>query len=152
MSCWGRLERQNGPLFTLEFESWSRAQFTAAELADPLISGPGADIDADGLNTLLEFALGLNPKSADGTGAFSASIADDGGTDYLALSFRKLKKSTGLSYRVEASGDLVDWTELAAEVGLPADNGDGTETVVVRDTLAFDSGARRFIRLVVGQD
>jgi hypothetical protein len=46
------------------------------------------------------------------------------------------------------SGDLAQWTE-AALAGPPVNNGDGTETVVFRDTVAVPEADRRFIRLRV---
>ena len=43
---------------------WQAANFTPAQVADPLISGPDADPDKDGLNNLIEFAFGLHPLQA----------------------------------------------------------------------------------------
>ena len=42
---------------------WQAANFNPAQVADPLISGPNADPDKDGLKNLIEFAFGLNPNS-----------------------------------------------------------------------------------------
>lgn len=47
------------------FSSWQSAFFTPSQLADPLISGPDADPDLDGLKNLMEFAFDLDPLLPD---------------------------------------------------------------------------------------
>ncbi len=128
------------------FEGWLHYHFTAAEQADPSISGADADLDLDNLVTLMEFALGLDPRSADRSAALPTSaLIDDGGQTYLALSFRRQKKALDLTYRAEFSSDLLTWTETAIVVGTPVDNGDGTETVTIRSPIA--PGTKGFMRL-----
>jgi hypothetical protein len=140
----------NGNALSQSFAGWRNYHFTPAEIADPLASGFDADLDLDGIVTLLEFALGLDPKAADPSGLPAASSVPDGGSDYLALTFRRWKKPLGLTYRVEVSDDLMTWIETAVQIGPAIDNGDGTETVTIRDALPIDSNApKRFIRLSV---
>jgi hypothetical protein len=43
--------------------TWLRSNFTAAELANPRISGDAADPDQDRIPNLVEYALGLSPKT-----------------------------------------------------------------------------------------
>jgi hypothetical protein len=43
----------------LSYAAWQPRHLTPAELADPAISGDGADLDGDGLPNLVEHALGL---------------------------------------------------------------------------------------------
>ncbi len=51
---------------------WQQSAFTAAEASNPAVSGPTADPDGDGIQNLLEFALGTLPKTP-GSSTFSIS-------------------------------------------------------------------------------
>ena len=110
--------------------AWSTRHFTAAELGNPLISGPLADFDRDGLNTLLEFALNLDPKTGDPT-TMTAVIGTRGlplirsekvsGQPKLTAEYvrRRAAGQPGITYRMEFSDDLGNansWTESSAEV------------------------------------
>ncbi|NNM30231.1 MAG: hypothetical protein HKO57_11980, partial [Akkermansiaceae bacterium] len=50
-----------GLIHFIDFAAWQQEQFTAAELADPLVSGASADPDGDGLANMLEYGLRLDP-------------------------------------------------------------------------------------------
>lgn len=116
---------------------------------------PTADPDRDGAANLLEFALGLDPATADARpfaagqpGLPTGAIQADGGTNYLTLSVKRPVGRLDLLYAGEVSGDLADWSE-AVVAGLPVNHGDGTETVLFRDTVPVPEADRRFIRLRV---
>lgn len=151
MSCQllGNPGAANGPVFAQHYEGWTNYHFTEAERADPLISGPLVDREGDGIVNLLEFALGLDPNLGDAAGLPTGSFVKVGADDYLSLSFRRLKKPIDLIYRVQVSSDLQNWTEVTTVVGIPIDNGDGTETVTIRDTQTLGSSTSRFMRLEV---
>ena len=76
-------------------------------------------------------------------------VVSDGGSDYLAMEFRRQKNALDLSYIVEVSNDLEYWTPASLQFGSPVDNGDGTETMTIRDSLAVPTTSGRFIRLRV---
>jgi hypothetical protein len=46
------------------YGAWKSANFTAAELANPNISGDNADPDGDGLSNIAEYIAGTNPRDA----------------------------------------------------------------------------------------
>ena len=78
----------------------------------------------------------------------NAGMTADG---HLTLSFSRISSAVNLTYTVEVSGDLMEWnsgvghtTELSV-----IDNGNGTESVLVRDEQSVDTSPRRFIRLRV---
>lgn len=151
MSCQllGNPGAANGPIHTQDFLGWKNYHFSATELSDPAVSGPEVDVDLDGLVTLLEFALGHDPRVHDSNAIPVGRIVQDGGKDYLALTFKRLQKAPGLIYRIEVSSDLVTWAVASAVVGTVLDHGDGTESVTIRDNLpiAVENG-RRFMRIV----
>jgi hypothetical protein len=135
---------------SISFAGWLRDNFTAVELADPLTSGALADVDGDGITTLMEFALGLDPNLHDAPSVLpTGGMVDVTGEDYMALGFRRLKPGSDVIYRAMVSPDLNTWTEDTTEFGSPVDNGDGTETVIMRDLLKSKDAIRRFMRLEV---
>jgi hypothetical protein len=132
-----------------DFTTWKSTRFTVAELADPLVTGPTIDSDGDGLNTLMEYAFGRNPKLADASESFTPQIVSDAGSDYLALVFRRQKNAPDLAYEVLVTGDFLLKTGATQLVGIPSDNGDGTANVTIRDFQSMSASDRRFIQVRV---
>ncbi|MCX6936961.1 MAG: hypothetical protein NTU80_03545 [Verrucomicrobia bacterium] len=51
---------------------------------------------------------------------------------------------------MQTSGDLAGaWTTDAVQVGSATSNGDGTETVTYRDSVAINPAAKRFLRIQI---
>jgi hypothetical protein len=135
-------------VFGQAYSVWLEDFFTAPEIADSNVSGPLIDGDDDGLNNLLEYAFKLSPHTSTTTGLPVASII----ADKLTLSFRRWKNAIDLTYAVEVSGDLINWTEVTGVVGTPIDHADGTETVTITDTEILANGMRRFLRVLVTKE
>jgi hypothetical protein len=55
-----------------------------------------------------------------------------------------------LGTSAEASDDLQSWLPIAP-TGSPTNNGDGTETVLYRDTVPVNDANQRFMRLSIVQ-
>ena len=87
-------------------DAWRFSHFTAAELGNPAVSGDLADSDGDGIVNLLEYALNLDPKTAD-VNALPAVIVNPGG--YPTLTYTASTAAVDISYIVEISTDLVTW-------------------------------------------
>jgi len=87
------------------FPSWQAMQFSAAELDHPEVSGPDADPDSDGLNNLLEYALGLDPRQA--SAGWNAVRCENG--DWVFTYCRPSERSD-LTYAVETSANLQAWS------------------------------------------
>ncbi len=105
-------------------------------------SGPGAntgDPDGDGVNNLLEYALGREPQSPDSAPPTSGSLD---GSGRLTLTFFRARSPANVTYTVQASGDLATWTDLAVNPGSVGQN------VSVPDNAPAVT-PRRFLRLKV---
>jgi hypothetical protein len=127
------------------YQQWKRDRLGSV-LAPDLDDG-----DGDGLPTILEYAVGADPAFDSSALKPFATLVQDAGEPYLAITFRRRTGNPGVTYTVESTGDLVHgpWLSLAMEAGPATDNGDGTETVLFRDTMNIGAVDRRFLRLRV---
>ena len=128
-------------------DAWRLASFTAAELTNSLISGDLADADGDGLANLMEYALGLLPKTPDAN-AFSPR-AENG---FLVLTYTRLKAATDVSLTLETSDDLIAWQsspELFEILGVEDEGAVQRFTVRLTSTVSAAAGA--FVRLKVAR-
>ena len=156
---WGvSLEQGGDPgisssFFAVTFSSWKYRNFAEESVSDPTITGGSVDLDADTLNTVMEYGFGRNPTTSDAGNNYRASLVDYDGADYLALSFRRQKGALDLSYEVQFSNDLISWIPSEETVGEPRDNGDGTETVTIRDQIPASGNSNRYtrVRIAIGQ-
>ena len=136
----------------LTYAAWLTRFFTAAEQADPTVSGNAADPDGDGVPNLLEYALGLPPRTGGVNGLPTVGQTVINGNTYLTLTYTQVFANTDITYVPQVSGDLVAWNSGAnyvATVNARNDPGDLSQTVVVRDLTPLGAGGRRFIRLKV---
>ncbi|MGC4115202.1 MAG: proprotein convertase P-domain-containing protein [Myxococcales bacterium] len=101
-----------------------------------------ADPDADGLNNLLEQALGTDPTSAASRAVLAPSVSAN--RLHLLVPVRAWPQ---LTYKVEASADLATWVSIWQSTGAANTNA----TVDVSDTQDIPAGGRRFLRLVVSE-
>ncbi len=118
------------------------------------------DYDDDGISNLVEYGLTLDPTAADVSALPVVSIKNFGGAKYLSMTFHRSAAATDVTYTVQASGDLVSWTDLATSAsgattfgaGFVSETGTAPNlTVEVRDTVALTSApnSRRFLRLKI---
>lgn len=119
-----------------------------------------ADPNGDGVINLMAYALGLNPTVPSANALPTAAIKNYAGIPYLYMTFNRSSAATDLTYIVEASSDLANWTTVASSAAGATTTGPGFVSenssapmflVEVRDTQAVNTtnGARRFLRLRV---
>ena len=152
-SIWGTGQKTMSLHVRSPLEQWRALHFPGAE--NTAAAANDADPDGDGFTNFFEFALGLDPAARD-LAAKAPEIhkitAD--GADWLALTFRRRRAvPPGVSYVVEESTDLADRSavdEATHQIGPPADQFDGTETVTIRGTQPLGS-TRSFLRLRVNE-
>ncbi len=126
------------------FQSW---------LATQGASDPLALYGTTSISNLLAYALGADLVTEGSNFLPSLSIVEEGGLSYAALSYRVRRGASEIGYTVETSEDLVSWETgggFTGQIGVPVDNGDGTETVTVRTLIDLTASPRRFLRLRVG--
>lgn len=147
----------NGPLdvtatFARTFLAWRDQYFTESERADEGISGDNADPAGDSVPNLLKYALGLDPLEPARDALPSPdlrTVPGQGDARFLTLSFSHPSDVTDVSYVVQLSGDLSDWSETAV---LAEDNeSEGVTTRTYRDVSPYDASIRRFIRLRIAR-
>ena len=156
------------PDFTLTFAvgtfaHWQADNFSATELDDPLISGPEANSDQDGMKNVVEFAFGFDPRSgvvvpeSPGLGLPKVSIVEEGGTFYQVLEYparRAGAQIAPLLYKPEFSSDL-NWDSndiVTMAVGFPPemDSLNGVwEKITARRPVGPSAPARGFGRVGV---
>jgi len=122
--------------------SWRLAQFTETELNDPGISALTADPDGDGLNNLLEYALGLTPKAPNTAGLPEMGVD---GLDWTFTYTRPVDRPD-LSYVVQVSTNLVDWTSTGVTHGQTAES-NGVQTWQAR--FLQSSASNLYFRLKI---
>ncbi len=123
-------------------DDWLHDHFSAAELADPSVTGLEADPDGDGIPTVWEYGLGTDPRSVSSMSMPSYSIQN--GT--LVHSFTRSRTAAGLRAEVDVSDDLKQWYPAPPpQVQISAD--DRWEQITTRVAIPEEGGSQQFIRL-----
>lgn len=143
------------------FQTWL-ATFYPSNLVGQWVD-PNGDHDGDGIKSQIEYAYGFSPLVFDDSDDFLVSQAPSasGSTD-LTIVFRRDTAATDLTYHLQISGDLIQWTTVAESIaGAPAagQNGglinsdaplSGTVNLVsVTTNLPAGSNDKKFVRLEV---
>lgn len=131
--------------------------FTESELAEATTS-PLADFNADGISNLLAYALGADPKQFPTGRLPQASTRSIAGVPYGVTEIRRaIPLRPDLQYLVAEATNLTAGFGAAFDIDAPAnsarvfsrtDNGDGTETIVIRASAPLSEG-QRFLRFAL---
>lgn len=122
------------------YQTWARSTWgttNVAELDDP---------DLDGLPNLLEYALGLDPRSGQQPSPVTSSLATSGAQSFLRVSCPK-----------GAAPDVTFTAEVTTNPGNPASwsnsgliiEEDSASRFTVRDSVPFEAAQARFMRIRV---
>ncbi len=96
------------------FAQWQAVHFNGTELDDTTICGMAADPDADGMNNLLEYAFGFDPRNGRRTAVSSGlglpvfSRETDGGIAYRVLEYAR-RRAGSLS---SPTGYVAEFSDL----------------------------------------
>lgn len=140
------LELTNGRDESSTFTAWQQATFSAAELADPAISGPLASPFGDGVDNLLRYAFGV-PSGANAFAYLPKLSSDASG---FGVDFPFDVGRSDIAVIVESTDTLNDWssaTILFDSSGgfYPALDGQGR----IRISDSRDQVTKRFYRVRV---
>ena len=90
------------------FELWRLEQFTPEQLLNTALSGPDAAPAGDGIANWVKYALGLPPFVA-ATGPLMTLRFENGDA---VLCYQRPATAGDVTYRVEVSSDLVNWSGI----------------------------------------
>lgn len=107
------------------------------------IIAPAGDVNGDGVSNLVEFARVLNSPAPEGLGL--PSVTQEGSA--LAITFRKLQRTTSPVYAVQKADDLSGWTTVPATETSLGTNGD-VQTVKAVVPLPA-GGTQMFLRVQI---
>ena len=118
------------------------------------VSDLQSDDDRDGLDALLEFFLGSDPKASSSdllpVATLETIMVNDHADSYLTISFQHQVATDEVGRIVEFSSDLVTWTAGGILVSqTPSGNNDGLVTERWRSPLPQSAGEQQFARLRV---
>ena len=128
------------------FETWQTNHWSPTAPEETVEAG--ADPDADGVENLAEFALGLDPKAAEPALLPQAVVVEIGGQRYGAVRYRRAKAAVGwarIVVETRATADAANGTELSEIVS--TENLGEVELVTVRDNQPMTS--ERFYKVTV---
>ena len=120
--------------------AWRQTNFGTT--ANSGSAADSADPDGDGVTNLLEYATGTDPNSAS---AAPTTLGNSAG--HLTLAFTRLRDATDVTYHVEASTDMITWTELWNSANNAYTSSAPSAPQLVVDPQFISSFARRFLRL-----
>ncbi len=125
------------------YDAWRAGNFAGSDLADDAVSGLGADPDRAGVTNLERYAFGLAARGPVAPSPTAITLVSDSGESHAALAFQRKGWAPDIEYTVQASTDLVTWTDLGTTLpGYP-------KAVSIVDPVTTGAGPRRFLRLRV---
>jgi surface-anchored protein len=110
------------------------------------ITGPGADPEGDELSNAIEYASNLDPTTMTVSNRPTWSLVADGGQQYGAWTFTRVRAIPDVLYNPAASDSVAGsaWKAMTNEVIVVDEN--DTERVTLRDNQAVDTSSSRFFR------
>jgi hypothetical protein len=110
---------------------------------NPPLSADLDDADGDGLNNLLEYALGTNPTQLSPTDHPTLSTEVVLGTTYVTLTYQKNLANTDITYQPESSATLSAWLDLSDTLVSTVGN------IQTRKARIPTNGLQQFLRLKI---
>jgi glucose/arabinose dehydrogenase len=138
-------------------EQWLQAYFFVGQFVDDF-----ADNDGDGFSNAIEYAAAASPiAAAPATPPIQISAVNAGANTTFTITFRRDPRATDLTYRLQTSSDLTNWTTVVQSIGGAAPTGTAlisdieisgeapVRIVTAQETVGAE--AKRFARLQVAR-
>jgi fibronectin type 3 domain-containing protein len=122
---------------------WASAAF--GNSTDPAVIGPNANPAGDGIPNLLKYFYGLDPATNSGTPPVSTTPDNSGN---LVLTFRLAKNLTGVTYQIQSSPDLLNWTNTGV---LGTEVSDQGTYYIMQAAVPMNGGTKLYLRVSVTQ-
>jgi len=133
------------------YEDWRTLYFTPAELADPAISGDGADASGDGIPNLVKYAFDLNPLVVNHPSLPAGFIESSARTNYFDIQFVERNPPAGVLYLPQLSTNLIAWdgnpTNFVAVGSVASTN--NTSVVTLRLLPPISTTQYEFVRIAI---
>ena len=100
------------------FSTWRLEHFTVEELADLTISAFDADPDKDSLTNAAEYALGSDPRTADGKRSLSIKALIIDGELRQFVEYYRPKNALDVTYQILLSTDTLTWNSNGDDTGI----------------------------------
>ena len=132
----------DGPMSS-SFTAWQNQRFNP--VLHNTVGSAEADPDQDGRPNWKEYAFGTNPFVKD-EAVFNAEIVMENGQAYLGARTRRVINGADLVWTLEVGNDLEGWAPEDTVISTGVQNGDGTETVTLREANPAGNAPLRFMR------
>ena len=155
-SVTGGTSAYSAPVFAVTYDpptygGWAYKYFGLNAPAN--LAGVTADPAQDGISNLMKYALGANLNTTAVRVLPTIGTTSVSGTNYLLLTFPQNPTATDITYAVQGSSDLSNWSTIStcsSGVWSPSNNVTQTSgTTTVQDTTPITSRTKRFMRLQV---
>ena len=124
------------------FAAWLQTNFTQTQLNDPSTSGATATPAGDGVPNFVKYAMGLQPLVAVTNSLIQFSFQNGGGV----LTFKHPAGISDVTYEVQVSTDLTNWTTTGVTLQLTGTDGNGLQEWEAQ--YSGSSSTQRYYRLV----
>jgi autotransporter-associated beta strand protein len=128
-----------GSAVVSDFNAWAN-DYSPAD-----VSNPAADTDGDGLNNQQEYAFGLNPTLASSVNPITAQLNKT--TGMFSYTRRATPATSGITYTVLTSTNMVTWTPDAGSAETSVTNGAGTVQTVTFTVSNPAANGKLFVRV-----
>jgi hypothetical protein len=144
-------------------ETWLQTYFAPTVNGVPTIGkyvNDAADANGNGVSNLLEYAWAYNPTAANSPSpGIQTTTTTNGANTTYTMTFRRDPRAVDLTYQLQTSNDLVNWTTIVQSAAGAVSSGNGfvsetpvagqspVVTVNAQETLA--SPIKHFSRLIL---